>query len=372
MRNKLDKFPEFIFRIMSAMSYIALYAKDHAALSELLENAIALLNDLYVDDRFSITVLGTNLLFNDSTVTEKGIHLENFRKRLRVKGVEKIIFIKGVSADEIRGFMYKMASKDETPVSSEHLLVGALQVKLKSPESGALEMMDKNISRVKDVYNEFSRFKELDVFGLEDAIVGFILALKTESNVLRMISPIKSFSEYTYVHAANVSILTIFQAESLGLSGEALYDIGLAGLLHDMGKMFISKDILNKNTKLDETEWSEVKRHPILGAMYLSKLDKIPKVAVIAAFEHHMKFDGTGYPDTHRRGKKQHIVSQLVAIADFFDAMRTERPYRKTVDLQAIVLLLKETAGKDFNPLLINNFLKALNRIGAFGEAAFE
>ena len=102
MRNKLDKFPEFIFRIMSAMSYIALYAKDHAALSELLENAIALLDDLYVDDRFSITVLGTNLLFNDSTVTEKGIHLENFRKRLRVKGIEKIIFIKGVSNDEIR------------------------------------------------------------------------------------------------------------------------------------------------------------------------------------------------------------------------------------------------------------------------------
>ena len=348
MRNKLDKFPEFIFRIMSAMSYIALYAKDHAALSELLENAIALLDDLYVDDRFSITVLGTNLLFNDSTVTEKGIHIENFRKRLRVKGIEKIIFIKGVGADEIRGFMYKMASKDETPVSSEHLLVGALQVKLKSAESAGLEMMDKNISRVKDVYNEVSRFKELDVFGLEDAIVGFIHALKTESNVLRMISPIKSFSEYTYVHASNVSILTIFQAEALGLSGEALYDIGLAGLLHDMGKMFISKDILNKNAKLDETEWSEVKRHPVLGAMYLSKLDKIPKVAVIAAFEHHMKFDGTGYPDTHRRGKKQHIVSQLVAIADFFDAMRTERPYRKTVDLQSIVLLTERNGGKGF------------------------
>ena len=354
------------------MSYIALYAKDHAALSELLEDAVALMDDLYVDDRFTITVLGTNLLFNDSTVTEKGIHIENFRKRLRVKGVEKIIFIKEVSADEIRGFIYKMASKDETPVSSAHLLVGALQVKLKSAGSAGLEMLGKNISRVRDVYNEFSRFKELDVFGLEDAIVGFILALKTEANVLRMISPIKSFNEYTYVHAANVSILTIFQAEALGLSGEALYDIGMAGLLHDMGKMFVSKDILNKNAKLDETEWSEIKRHPIFGAIYLSKLDKIPKVAVIAAFEHHLKFDGTGYPDTHRRGKRQHIVSQLVAIADFFDALRTERPYRKTVDLQSIVLLLKEKAGKDFNPLLINNFLKALSRIGAFNETAFE
>ena len=357
---------------MNALSYIALYSKDHPALSELLENALTLADDLYVDDRFSVTVLGTNLLFNDSTVTERGIHIENFRKRLRVKGIEKIIFSKGVSVDEIRGFIYKMASKDETPVSSEHLLVGTLQVKRKSPESGVPEIMDKNISKVKDLYGGFSKFKELDIFGLEDAIVGFILALKTESNVLRVISPVKSFSEYTYVHAANVSILTIFQAEALGLSGEALYDIGLAGLLHDMGKMFISKDILDKNARLDEREWAEVRKHPVLGAMYLGMLDQIPKIAVIAAFEHHMKFDGTGYPDTHRRGKRQHIVSQLVAIADFFDAMRTERPYRKTVDLQNIVLLLKETAGKDFNPLLINNFLKALSGIGAFGEITCE
>jgi len=207
---------------------------------------------------------------------------------------------------------------------------------------------------------------------LEDAVVGFILALKTESNVLHMISPVKSFSEYTYVHAANVSILTIFQAESLGLSGEALYDIGLAGLLHDMGKMFISKDILDKNSRLTEGEWREIRKHPVLGATYLATMERIPKIAVVAAFEHHMKFDGTGYPDTHRRGRRQHMVSQLVAIADFFDALRTERPYRRTLDLRDIVLLLKESAGKDFNPLLINNFLKALDKIGAFSEIMSE
>ena len=358
--------------MMNALSYIALYSKDHPALSELLENSVTLMDDLYVDDRFSVTVLGANLSFNDSPVAGKGIHIENFRKRLRVKGIEKIIFSRGIRLDEIKGFLCKMASKDETPVSGEHMLVGTLQVKLKSPASEAAEIMDRNIAKVKDIYGGFSKFKELDVFGLEDAVVGFILALKTESNVLHMISPVKSFSEYTYVHAANVSILTIFQAESLGLSGEALYDIGLAGLLHDMGKMFISKDILDKNSRLTEGEWREIRKHPVLGATYLTTLERIPKIAVVAAFEHHMKFDGTGYPDTHRRGRRQHMVSQLVAIADFFDALRTERPYRRTLDLRDIVLLLKESAGKDFNPLLINNFLKALDKIGAFSEIMSE
>ncbi|HMK50818.1 MAG TPA: hypothetical protein VK435_12245, partial [Thermodesulfovibrionales bacterium] len=120
----MDKFSELIFRMMNALSYIALYSKDHPALSELLENSVTLMDDLYVDDRFSVTVLGANLSFNDSPVAGKGIHIENFRKRLRVKGIEKIIFSRGIRLDEIKGFLCKMASKDETPVSGEHMLVG--------------------------------------------------------------------------------------------------------------------------------------------------------------------------------------------------------------------------------------------------------
>jgi response regulator RpfG family c-di-GMP phosphodiesterase len=79
-----------------------------------------------------------------------------------------------------------------------------------------------------------------------------------------------------------------------------------------------------------------------------------------------MKFDGSGYPDTKRRGRKQHLISQLVTISDFFDALRTERPYRKALDVQTIIGLMKESAGRDFNPLLIDNFLNALKRIGTF------
>ncbi len=89
----------------------------------------------------------------------------------------------------------------------------------------------------------------------------------------------------------------------------------------------------------------------------------MPPLTIIAAFEHHMKFDGSGYPETRRWGRKQHIVSQMVAIADFFDALRSERPYRKALDLQATSRLLKEGAGKEFNPFLVDNFLSSVRRV---------
>jgi HD-GYP domain-containing protein (c-di-GMP phosphodiesterase class II) len=360
-----NKSSEFISCITTAMSNVALYSKEHASVTDLSAKILSILDNLYIDDTLSITLLGRSLIFNDTALSEKGIHIENFRKRLRTNGIEKIIIKKGVSTDELQDFIFKMALKGETPGSSEHILVGTVQVRFKPAEAEVLAMMNENISMIKDAYQGVSRFKKLDMFGLEEAVVGFISALKREANILRIVSPVKSHSEYTYVHAANVSTLTLFQAEFLGLKGESLYDAGLAGLLHDVGKMFVSKDILEKQTRLDDSEWYEMKRHPIHGAVYLGTLQDVPKLAAIAAFEHHMKFNGSGYPETKRRGRRQHIISQLVAISDFFDAMRTERPYRKALETQAIVGLMKKATGKDFNPQLVDNFLQALNKIGA-------
>ncbi|MBP1735603.1 MAG: cyclic diguanylate phosphodiesterase, partial [Deltaproteobacteria bacterium] len=187
--------------------------------------------------------------------------------------------------------------------------------------------------------------------------------LRQEADVLRVISPVKSYSEYTYTHNTNVAILSIFQAEALGVKKDMLHEIGQAGLLHDVGKMFISKDILDKPGKLDEKEWEEMRNHPSYGAMYLATLPEVPRIALIAAYEHHMKYNGSGYPDTRKRGRKQHIISQMIAIADFFDALRTERPYHQAVGVPVIVGLLKELSGKEFNPFLVENFLAALRKV---------
>jgi len=353
---------KLISQIVTAVSSCGLYSREHPVVAEFSEKAVALAEDLFRDDLLSFMLLGNSLILNDVPFTEKGLHISNFKKRLKKKKIEKIIFKKGFDAGEFSDFIAAMASPDAIP-SCPHISVGIVEVKTGDSGVDASALMGEGTAKVREAYEGLSRFKSLDMVSLEDAVIDFIATLKKEMNVLLIVSPVKSHNEYTFVHATNVSVLTLFQAESLGLRGENLHNIGLAGLLHDVGKLFVSTAVLDKQGKLDAGEWVEMKNHPVFGALYLSKLPEITPLAPIAAFEHHMKFDGSGYPDTKKIGKKQHIVSQMVAISDFFDALRTERPYRKSLDVRTITGLMKDGAGKDFNPLLVDNFLAALRKV---------
>jgi putative two-component system response regulator len=118
---------------------------------------------------------------------------------------------------------------------------------------------------------------------------------------------------------------------------------------------------LEKDGPLDEREFAEMMLHPAYGANYLAKIDGITRIAPIVAYEHHWKYDGTGYPRSGKNGRKQHICSQIIALADFFDALRCHRPYRRSWEIQEIIFLMKKNAGQDFNPLLVNDFVRALS-----------
>ncbi len=360
-----DEFSQFLFNIVTAMAQCSLYSKNHPAVLDFSKKAFEFLNNLLIDDSIDITNLGGKLILNNTPHAEKGTYTDLFLKRMKANGIDKIILKRGVEFEELLNFIYQMALKNETPTSSKNITVGTIQVKLKSSEDNPSEIMRTSISKVKDIYMEFSNSKRLDVAGLEDAILGFLLALKKEENVLKLVVPIKSYSEYTYVHAANVAVLTIFIAQSLGLRDEVLRETGHAGLLHDIGKLFVSKEIIDKQTKLNDSEWNEMKKHPVYGAIYLSSLPDVPPLAVITAYEHHLKYDGSGYPDTIWRARKQHIISQIVAIADFFDALRAERPYRKGMETDKLIGIMKGLTGKDFNPMFLDNFISSLKKVGA-------
>jgi HD-GYP domain-containing protein (c-di-GMP phosphodiesterase class II) len=105
-----------------------------------------------------------------------------------------------------------------------------------------------------------------------------------------------------------------------------------------------------------------MKMHPVYGARYLSGLPDMPKLAMITAYEHHLRYDAAGYPLSTRQEKKQHLVSQMVAIADAFDAMRTETPYRRAIDIREIRAMMIRGAGVVFNPELVACFWKSLEQ----------
>ena len=176
-----------------------------------------------------------------------------------------------------------------------------------------------------------------------------------------MLANLKGADQYTFTHVVNVCLLTMAQAEVLGISGCKLFDVGIAAVLHDVGKLFVPDDILNKPGKLTKEERSIIETHSISGARYILKLSNVPELAILGALEHHIRYDGSGYPyiNSHWR---PHLISQMIAIADIYDAMRSRRPYQDPKPEKLILNILKKEKGIAFNPHLVDNFLSLLHQ----------
>jgi HD-GYP domain-containing protein (c-di-GMP phosphodiesterase class II) len=222
--------------------------------------------------------------------------------------------------------------------------------------------VSRQLDMVKDIYHDISHIKTPNMAVLYEIMRNFIAAFKKCTNVLKLLSHAKTREEYTYIHATNVSTLSMFQLESLGLKEQSiLSDVGIAGLLHDVGKLFVSDIALEKRGPLSPKEWEEMKLHPLSGAKYLSSIEGLPHLATVVAFQHHLGQDGRGYPIPLMITLDQHICSQIVSISDVFDALRSARPYRKGLGTKEVLLLMQKDSGRAFNPALLNNFIRRLN-----------
>jgi HD-GYP domain-containing protein (c-di-GMP phosphodiesterase class II) len=147
---------------------------------------------------------------------------------------------------------------------------------------------------------------------------------------------------------------------ALGIEGQLLNDIGVAAMLHDIGKLFIPEEILTKTGKLTAEEFEIMKQHPVKGARHLLETSGVPRLAVIAAYEHHMKFNLSGYPNV-ASDWQQNLCSHMTMISDFFDALRTRRSYREPVPLKEISAMMLDMMGTDLHPALTRNFLRIIS-----------
>ncbi len=169
---------------------------------------------------------------------------------------------------------------------------------------------------------------------------------------------------YTYNHCVDVAVYAITLAKKIfGDDKNLLFHAGLGGLLHDVGKRRISKEIINKMGPLTGPEWQEVKNHPKYGVDFLKSVNSIPVEAKRVVHEHHENFDGTGYP----QGLKEEEISKLsriVMIADVFDALTTDRSYHKAINpSEALKTMYSMQPGK-FDPNLFKTFNKNFEKKG--------
>ena len=186
--------------------------------------------------------------------------------------------------------------------------------------------------------------------------------MKHEYSIVGL-TALKDHDEYTYAHCVNVAILSVNMGQSLGLSRQTLADLGVAALLHDMGKVAVPGEVLRKPAALTPEEWNLMRRHPVEGTKMLTRMPGLSSLTLDSmrvCLEHHMNFDRTGYPDVEVEWG-QSTLSRIVALADCFDAITAHRSYnrRARTSFEALQYLMGPTRVQ-FDPAVLWALVRTL------------
>ncbi len=166
--------------------------------------------------------------------------------------------------------------------------------------------------------------------------------------------------QQTEDHCERVAYNALVLGKEIGLSGNELKDLYWAGILHDLGKLTISEEILLKPSQLNETEFQEIKKHPIVGAQIIMSVSEEYQKVTEGIITHHEKWDGTGYP-YGIRGQEISIYGRILAVVDVFEALCKERPYHKARSEEEALAIIQAGKGTHFDPLMVEKFLKIYN-----------
>jgi len=181
-------------------------------------------------------------------------------------------------------------------------------------------------------------------------------------NTIRvLINTIDVKDSYTFGHSERVATHAFLIARELGLCPEERQAIKFAGFLHDLGKISVDSVILRKEGFLSNEEWKEVFKHPEIGARIISQIPNLNHLSPLV-LHHHARFAGGGYPDKNLKNERIPIGSRIIAVADAYEAMVSSRPYRNALEYRIAIEELKSCSNIQFDPRVVNAFLKVLKR----------
>lgn len=234
---------------------------------------------------------------------------------------------------------------------------------IKEGKKKAFEVFQDAIGAVKEMVEAVHLDKTARMRKTNIVVQTMVDNILDNRDALMGLASIKMYDEYTFAHSVNTAILAISLGAYLSFEKNQIAALGVAGLMHDIGKVNIPHDVINKPGKLTEEEWELVKYHPVEGALLLSEAPGVSKLAMVAAFEHHQHNEAFGYPKVDGE-LKRHPFSQIVSLADAYDALTAARVYYsvQTPPDEAVRIMLAKR-GSNFNPVLVKAFV---NMIGIF------
>ena len=371
---------QFLVSFGQAVSTMALYNDGHPARERAVDRSYRCLRDLQQFDptpRFSF--LGEETIYGEKALRELGDW--EWGTRLAQAGVQRMELASNVTREEYEEFLEEMMARitlsvidsaESRPTRSSGIKVGTLGIRGETREiEEAFEAdvpvamisysLGEEAASIQSMHKEVQQRGKLPLAEAEAVVRSLSMAMHGDSDMILPLLQLKEFDEYTTTHSLNVSVLTMALAESLGLATQDVRTFGIAGLLHDLGKVNVPQDILNKPGKLTDEERMVMQQHPVAGARLIIESGRRLDLAAAVAHEHHIMINGHGYPKRHY-DRDCHKASKIVHVCDVFDALRTRRPYRDSWESERALAYIEERAGTEFEPEAATAFVAMMRK----------
>lgn len=353
--------------LSTAVNYRALYPSTHPRVVEGIEVMVEALEICLRErgrDDITFLVIEHELLVDDRPIRAGHLYLAPLIRTLRGLAVQRLTLARGLDNEEAHLLIEGLASIGELG-STSHVVLGKVQLVDQgetktysgSSASESLEFSEKELDIVEEGFLRYQSDPGGSVGQLDRMLWHFVEGMDQSSRSLLLLGPMKSLDQRLFAHAMNVSLLVLAQARSLGISGQNLQAIGMAAMLHDIGKLSLPKALLDREGDLSDVEWEIVKMHTVLGAAQLCSLPEATPLAVLVAYEHHLRWDGKPSYPVPAVPRRPNLASQLTAIADTYDVMVDSRGFSGGVHGEVATRVWRERSETFLDPFLVGNFV---------------
>jgi putative nucleotidyltransferase with HDIG domain len=375
---------ELVNQFSAALRSSQVHDPNNEAVTSIIDKLVAMINSFIASERFvALELRGEFFYLNDSRIRYSLEHLLNFDFLVREwkrRELGSIIFKDKIASEDIKVFARAFIAApfsaepfetiEEKTAALKNISVERLK---KIAEDDSLEprkMVKKTyfnaVSFTRGVINKIKSGEKVNIKKAKRVVETMVDEILEQEQLLLGMTAIKDYDEYTYHHSVNVSILSIALGQRLGLNRKMLTELGMVALFHDIGKMEIPNEVLNKETMFTEDEWKLIRKHPVWGVKALLKLKKLDPITIkssIVSFEHHLHYDFSGYPKI-RTPMELDFSSRIVCLADQYDAMTSSRVYsRIPMAPDKALSIMMERSGSQLDPLLFKFFI---NMVGVY------
>ena len=369
---------ELLARLSGARRSVTFYPRGHVVVKD---NIVALMAAIaeYHNDGVDVPLVffDNEVLLGEQLLAQESMIFDQLIRDMAESGMTSVTFLQGVDLDELERAMQVLAldgnaveqrgglEKAVADASIPHIQIGTVAFARDTGDFDAKEEANKRraymhaLDAVREFGERAANDMPISVYQVRDAARSIVDNVIDNKGAMLELGGLKGHDEYTFFHSVNVTILSVALGSLISTNRRFLNSLGVGALMHDIGKMAVDLDILNKKGPLSAEEWEIMRLHPVHGAEVAATMRGLDRSSIVVILEHHMRYDLDGYPGRTPR-RPQHLTSRIVALADAYDAMTSRRSYAEARPQDEAMEIIAKNAGTAFDPALVRMFTQMM------------